>query len=316
MKSIKSIGIDFGGTSIKFGVVSGKEIIATAPRIKPSKFANSSDLIREIANCVNQLKSEHKNIVTVGCGVPGFVDFQTGVIHNLTNVPGWTNIPLKLELETRTGLPTAIENDANAMAIAEWKLGAAKERQHAICLTLGTGVGSGIIANGQIIRGGQHTAGELGQTSIHYAGRPGNYNNPGALEAYVGNNEFAVDSKADYAAAGIIKDITECTPENLAEAAENGCPIALKAWEGFSQKLATSLASTCWLLNPEIIVIGGGIANAGDILFKPLIQHLHSQLSGPFKNDLEVVPAEFSNNAGILGSAALALSEFERNQDS
>ena len=117
MKNIKSIGIDFGGTSIKFGVVSGKEIIATSPRIYPKDYPVPSDLIRAIAERVNQLKTEHNNVVAIGCGVPGFVDFPTGTIHNLTNVPGWTNIHLKEELEARTDLPTAVENDANAMAI-------------------------------------------------------------------------------------------------------------------------------------------------------------------------------------------------------
>jgi glucokinase len=311
MKNIRSIGIDFGGTSIKFGVVSGKEIIATSPRILTKNYPVPGELICAIADKVNQLKSEHENIVAIGCGVPGFVDFLSGTIHNLTNVPGWINIPLKQELETRTGLATVIENDANAMAIAEWKLGAAKGCNHAICLTLGTGVGAGVIANGAIVRGAQYLAGELGQTSIHYAGRKGNYNNPGALESYVGNNDFAADTQAEYEAAGIVRNLKECSPEQLAEAAENGCHIALKAWDGFAQKLATSLASTCWLLNPEIIVIGGGLANAGDILFAPMIKHLHAQLSEPFKDHLQVVPAEFSNNAGILGAAVLAIQEIE-----
>lgn len=314
MNNKKSIGIDFGGTSIKFGVVSGKEIIATASRIEPKNHPIPEQLIRAIANTVNQLKEEHPDILAIGCGVPGFVDFPTGTIHNLTNVPGWTNIALKQELERLTGLPTAIENDANAMSIAEWKLGSAKGSDHAICLTLGTGVGGGIISNGAIIRGAQYAAGELGQTSIHYQGRKGNYNNPGALEAYLGNNEFAADTKADYEAAGIPKEIEKCTPAHIAEDAENGCHIALKAWDGFAEKLASALAATCWLLNPEVIVIGGGVAQAGKLLFTPLKRHLKTQLSGPFKDHLKVVPAEFSNNAGILGTAALALDELEKKE--
>lgn len=311
MKNIKSIGIDFGGTSIKFGVVSGKEIIATGSPIIPKDYPVPSQLIRAIADRVNQLKNEQDNIVAVGCGVPGFVDFPTGTIHNLTNVPGWTNIPLKHELETLTGLPAAIENDANAMAIAEWKLGAAKGCDHAICLTLGTGVGGGIISNGAMVRGAQFAAGELGQTSIHYAGRKGSYNNPGALESYLGNNEFAADTQADYEAAGIIKALSDCTPAHIAEAAENGCHVALKAWDGFAEKLASALAATCWLLNPETIVIGGGVAQAGELLFTPLKKHLFEQLSGPFKDHLKVVPAEFCNNAGIFGTAALAIDEIQ-----
>lgn len=311
MKNLKSIGIDFGGTSIKFGVVSGREIIATCQPLLPKDYPLPADLIRAIAAKINQLKSEHENVVAVGCGVPGFVDFPTGMIHNLTNVPGWTNIHLKEELETRTDLPTAVENDANAMAIAEWKLGAARGYEHAICLTLGTGVGGGIIANGNIIRGSQYAAGELGQTSIDYQGRKGNYNNPGALESYLGNNEFAADTLTEYTSAGIEKEISDCTPAQIALAAENGCEIALQAWDDFAIKLSTSLATTCWLMNPEIIVIGGGIANAGEVLFTPLKKHLNAQLSGPFKDHLKVVPADFNNNAGILGTAALSLEEIE-----
>ena len=314
MKNRKSIGIDFGGTSIKFGVVSGKEIITTASPIIPKDHPIPEQLIRTIADTVNQLKEEHPDVLAIGCGVPGFVDFPTGTIHNLTNVPHWTNISLKKELENLTGLPTSIENDANAMSIAEWKLGAAKGYNHAVCLTLGTGVGGGIISNGAIIRGAQYAAGELGQTSIDYKGRKGNYNNPGALESYLGNNQFAADTQADYEAAGITKELQVCTPAHIAQDAENGCRVALKAWDGFAEKLASCLAATCWLLNPEIIVIGGGVAQAGKILFTPLERHLNSQLSGPFKDHLKVVPAEFSNNAGILGTAALALDELDNNE--
>lgn len=303
----QSIGIDFGGTSIKFGVVEGSQIIATAERIIPKDYPIPSDLIEAIADTVCKLKLENPNIRAVGCGVPGFVDFPTGTIHNLTNVPGWTNIPLKAELEERTGLPAAIENDANAMAYAEWKLGAAQGSQHAVCLTLGTGVGGGIIANGQMIRGAQFGAGELGQTSIDYKGRIGSYNNPGAVEVYLGNNQFAADAKATFDSAGIEKTIAECAPEHLAKSAHLGCEITIKCWDQFAQKLATTLATTCWILNPEVIVIGGGVANAGDILFTPLHKYLHAQLSGPFKDQLKVVKANFSNNAGILGCAALAL---------
>jgi len=303
----QSIGIDFGGTSIKFGVVEGSKIIATAERIVPKEYPDPNDLIEAIADTISKLKLEHPNIRAVGCGVPGFVDFPTGTIHNLTNVPGWTNIPLKAELEQRTGLPAAIENDANAMAYAEWKLGAAQGSQHAVCLTLGTGVGGGIIANGQMIRGSHFGAGELGQTSIDYQGRIGSYNNPGAVEVYLGNNEFAADAKIAYTKAGIEKTVEECSPEHLAEAASKGCEVALQCWDDFAKKLSTTLATACWMLNPEVIVIGGGVANAGDLLFDPLHKHLHNQLSGPFKNHLKVVKAMFSNNAGILGCAALAL---------
>ena len=302
-----ALGIDFGGTSIKFGVTKGTEIIATAPPLLPPEYDCPTSLIDAISETALQLKESHPEIAAIGCGVPGFVDFPTGTIHNLTNVKGWTNIHLKAELEKRTSLPCSIENDANAMAIAEWKLGAAKGSEHAICLTLGTGVGGGIIVNNQMVRGANFTAGELGQTSIDYQGIKGAYNNPGALEAYNGNNELAAEALQAYKNAGISKELTDCTPAHLAEAANNGCEIALKCWDTFAQRLACTLATTCWLLNPEIIVIGGGVSKAGEVLFEPLNKHLSNQLSGPFKDDLKIVSAQFGNEAGILGCAALAL---------
>jgi len=302
-----SVGIDFGGTSIKIGVVSGKEIIHESARIDPKGHTSSDELIDILAQLVLNLKEQFPNIQSVGCGVPGFVDFPTGTIHNLTNVPGWQDIGLKYALEQRTQLPCAVENDANCMAIAEWKLGAGQGIEHLICLTLGTGVGGGIISNNQMVRGSRYAAGELGQTSIDFKGRKGNYNNPGALEKYIGNNEIAADAQAAYAAAGIDKSVEACSPANLSSYAEEGCPVALQCWDDIAEKLASTLATSCWLLNPEALVIGGGVANAGDLLFAPLRKHLEAQLNGPFIEHLQIYKAKFGNEAGILGAAALSL---------
>lgn len=305
--SAKAIGVDFGGTSVKFGVVLGKQIIAEAPPILPKDYPRPDDLIQAIADTCNQLAREHTEVKAIGCGVPGFVDTPTGKIHNLTNVPGWVDIPLRKLLEEKTKLPCIVENDANAMGVAEWKLGAGIGFEHLVCLTLGTGVGGAVIVNNQIVRGAQFVAGELGQTSIHYNGRVGAYQNPGALEDYVGNNEFAADAQAAYLDAGHEKSLDECTPAALDAAASAGCPIALACWDDFARKLACTLANCCWILNPEAFIIGGGISKAGDTLFDPLRKHLVAQLSAPFRDHLQILPAKFSNDAGIIGCAVLAL---------
>ncbi|WP_018969843.1 ROK family protein [Rubritalea marina] len=308
MKSTdKAIGIDFGGTSIKFGVVQGKHILADAPLVIPSEYHDPADLIDAIADTVNILKEQHQDIVAVGAGVPGFVDTPTGRIHNLSNVPGWTDIPFRDLLKEKTGLPAMVENDANAMGVAEWKQGAGVGFEHLICITLGTGVGGAIIVNNQLVRGSRFVAGEPGQTSIYYNGRIGAYNNAGALEDYIGNREFAADSQQAYQDAGIDKDLYECSPAALATAAHQGDVIALACWDDFARKLACTLANCCWLLNPEAFVIGGGLSKAGPILFGPLKKHLNSQLSSPFKDHLQLIPAHFSNEAGIIGAATLAI---------
>jgi glucokinase len=241
--------------------------------------------------------------------MPGFVDFASGHVHNLSNVPGWQNIPMRDEFRKRCDLPCQVENDANAMTYAEWKLGAAQGYDHVVALTLGTGVGGGIISHGFFVRGARSAAGELGQASIHYAGRRGTYGNLGALEDYIGNNELAAEAQFAYARTGVEKTLAQCQPAELATAARAGDEIALDLWHSAANKLASALVDCCYLLNPEIIVVGGGVAQAGDLLFDPLQDSIFSQLSGPFKDHLQIVPARFGNEAGMIGAARLALEE-------
>lgn len=310
-KSIQpiSLGIDFGGTSVKFGVVQGSEVIAQAPAIATDDFHEAPPLIDAIVYVIEDLRSHHPDISAIGVGVPGFVDFPTGTIHNLTNVKGWKNIALRDILEERTHLPVTVENDANCMAYAEWKLGAGAGRDHLVCITLGTGVGGGIITHGHMLRGAHSVAGELGQTSIDYRGRAGAYGNLGSLEDYIGNNEIAADARQTYSSHNMEKSITECTPAALSQAAAQGDEIAVEIWRSIAQKLACTVINACWLLNPSAIIIGGGVAKAGELLFDPLKESIEQQLSPAFLEGLEIIPAQFSNDAGIMGAATLALEE-------
>ena len=138
--TIPSIGIDFGGTSIKMGVVKGAEVIAHAPSIATQEYGNPDQLIEAIAQFVNMLRLNHPEVQAIGMGMPGFVNFYQGTVYTLTNVPGWNNVPVRDMLQAACGLPVYVENDANCMAYAEWKLGAGKGKRHLVCLTLGTGV--------------------------------------------------------------------------------------------------------------------------------------------------------------------------------
>lgn len=302
-----AIGIDFGGTSVKTGVVCGCEIIDQAPPIATQDFSTPDGLLGTMVRTVEDLRARHPGVRATGIGMPGFVDFENGIVLDLTNVRGWQNIPLKERLEKAIGLPVAADNDANCMAFAEWKLGAGKGRQHLVCVSLGTGVGGGVIANGQMVRGAKFGAGEIGQTSIDYQGRRGHYGNLGALEDYVGNQEIARDAQDAYRSAGISKDIEDCSPAALAEAAHHGDETALGRWNLIGRMLATSMMNACWLLNPEALVIGGGVARAGELLLEPFREHLFKQLSGPFKDGLLILPAAFGHEAGTIGAAAMAL---------
>lgn len=308
--SSATIGIDFGGTSIKLGVVKGDRIICQAPSIATQEYDSPESLIEAIAQFVDMLRKEHPETKAIGLGMPGFVNFEEGTVFTLTNVPGWDRVNARKLMEKYCQLPTIVENDANCMAYAEWKLGAGKGKKHLICLTLGTGVGSGIIVDGKFLHGSTCAAGELGQTSIDYKGRIGHYGTHGSLEDYIGHREFAADARELYAANNQNKTIADCDPIALEKAALAGDPIATKVWNELARKLACSLVNCCYILNPEAFVIGGGLAKASNLLFDPLKQFMSEQLPEPFIKHLEILPAFFGTDAGIIGSAHLALNTF------
>ena len=301
-----TIGIDFGGTTVKIAVVQESQIIDHAPPIATQEFEGHEDLVDAMVHTVENLRARHPGVAAVGVGMPGFVDFEKGLVYGLTNVRGWEKVALKRILEGRIGLPVLVDNDANCMAYAEWKCGVGRDLQHVVFISLGTGVGGGIIANGQMVRGAFHGAGEIGQTSIDYQGHAGHYGNFGALEDYVGNNEITARARDRYTAAGISKPLDQCTPAALAAAAQNGDSIAAAQWEEVGRILATAAMNCCWVLNPQAIVLGGGVARAGDLLFTPFKKHLFAQLSGPFKDHLLILSAAFGHEAGVIGAAALA----------
>lgn len=301
-----TLGVDFGGTSVKIGVVQGGDVIDHAPPIATQDFEGPNDLLGEIARAIDGLRGNNEEIHAAGFGMPGFVDFPHGVVTNLTNVSGWQGVRVGEMMEERLGMPVVVENDANCMAFAEWKRGAGKGMDNMVAVTLGTGVGGGIIAHGQMIRGAHFGAGEIGQTSVDWRGKPGHYGNRGALEDLIGNREMAAHAKMVYEKNGINRSLSECSPAMLSKAAGGGDPIALEIWDEVARQLACALMNCCWLLNPQAIVVGGGVAKAGNVLFDPLNAHLREQLSPTFEEHLQVLPARFGNEAGMIGAAALA----------
>jgi glucokinase len=304
--NITAIGIDFGGTSVKLGVCRGAELLHSDEPIITAEHPGPSALIGEMAKRVAKLREQFPDIAAIGVGVPGLVDFDRGFVHVLTNVPGWKHIPLKSLLSEKTGLPCIVENDANAMAYAEWRYGAGKGLRNVVALTLGTGVGGGLVLDGKMFRGSSFSAGEIGQMSIEMDGVPGAYGNLGALEKYMGNVQIAEHAVKRYAEAGMDKNLEDCTPKAIAVAAGNGDDIARQIWAEIAEWLGTALSSIAWLINPDAFVIGGGVAQAGDLIFDPLKRKVQSMLSTVVWEKLQIVPARFSNEAGIIGNAALA----------
>jgi len=302
-----AIGIDFGGTSIKMGLVRGKTVLKKGPIIKTQEAGRPDQLIDLIARDVRLFQGECDEVSAVGVGLPGLIDVDQGMVHILSNVRGWREIQLSKQLSEKIGLPVAIENDANAMGYGEYLFGAGHGVDSLIALTLGTGVGAAVIINGQLIRGGSMSAGELGQTSIDWRGVHANYGNLGALEKYVGNHQIAERAAKAYSAAGQQRSLETCSPHHLSQWADEGDAIANRIWMETGDMIGAALANAAWLVNPTRFVIGGGVSKAGDLIFDPIRKSFESRVSPVIADNTEIVPAQLGTDAGMIGCAALGL---------
>jgi glucokinase len=302
-----AIGIDFGGTSVKPGVVADGKIIARLAPIKTREHSGPDSLLEAIRQAIGELRKEHPQVAAIGAGLPGMVDSINGRVWQLSNVSGWEDVALTALLEEWSGLPAAIDNDANAMAYAEWLYGAGRDGVNVVCMTLGTGVGGGLILERKLYRGSRLGAGEIGQMTIDPNGVPGQYGNFGALEKYVGNNQIAARAQLLYGEGGLTRTLEECSPLELELAADRGDPIAHKVWEEVGFAIAITLCDIVWLLNPDRIVIGGGVGRAGEYVFGPIRKVIEKRTMKIFHENLTIVPAKLGNDAGMIGSAALGL---------
>ena len=303
---IVTLGIDFGGTSVKVAAVRGAEILGEVERIVTSESGSPEEMIAALNISIAAWRTKFPGIAAVGVGVPGAVDVDSGVTYNLTNVPGWRDFPLRDRLSEACGLPVMVDNDANCMAYAEFAHGAGQGARNGVAVTLGTGVGGGLIINGKLHRGSDFAAGEIGQMSIDFEGVDGPYGNSGALERYIGHRQISQIAADLFEAAGREFSEEDCAPHTLAESANNGDEIAHQVWYKVANYLGTALGAVIYLINPDTLVIGGGVSAAGDVLFEPLNEKLQQVLSVEFFERLRIERAQLGNDAGIIGSAALA----------
>jgi len=305
MSETPTVGIDFGGTSVKIAAVVGADLVSDMIRIPTQDHDGPDTMLEEIAQSVAALRNDCPEIAAVGIGVPGAIDFENGVTYQLTNVRGWSNLSLRDIVQEKVGLPTILDNDANCMAYAEFKHGAGRGFKNVVCVTLGTGVGGGLILNEELFRGSRFAAGEIGQMSVDLYGVEGPYGNRGALERYIGNRQIEEMARQKYS------DFDQDTPDDLCpealhNLAKDGDEVAIAVWDKVATYLGSCLMSTIYLLNPDAIVIGGGVAYAGKFLFDPLREKLAASLTKECIDDLVISHARLGNTAGIIGCSTMA----------
>lgn len=303
----EALAVDFGGTSIKIAVTRGGQILSKATPLPTAAYASPEEILAAMCATMKELLRQHPRAAAVGLGMPGWVDFYRGVLYQLTNVSVWNReVPVREHISQELGLPVVLDNDANCMAYAEWKLGAGRGLENLVCLTLGTGLGGGIVIHNRLLRARTVSCAELGQTSIAFDGRVGPFGNRGAIEEYIGNNEFTADAVAAYATAGITRSAEDCAPHMLTQAAQAGDAIAQALYRDFADKLSMLVMNLMYTLVPEAIIIGGGVAKAGDLLFAPLRERLKAQLFPVHYQALQLLPAQFGADAGLIGAGLMA----------
>lgn len=310
-----SVGIDIGGTTTKFGIVNDKGEILEQDRIPTNEHEIVADFIEDLYPKLFPMIEKAGGIaecIGIGMGAPNG-NIYSGTIEYAPNLKWKGIIPIADLIEKRFGLPTKLTNDANAAAMGEMMYGCAKNMKHFITITLGTGVGSGIVIDGNIVVGHDGFAGELGHTIIRPGGRMHKSTGmAGSLEAYAsatGVRETAIELLTNYPEEhSLLRNysINELTSETVYECAMRGDTIANDIFELTGQILGESLANFIMFSSPEAIVLFGGLTKAGDLLLKPTRKHMEANLLPIFQNKVKLLFSELKEaDAAILGASAL-----------
>jgi glucokinase len=314
------VGVDLGGTNIVVGLVpiEGGEVLGlrTLPTesLHGAKFVVDR-IVRMVRQAVDEVLAAEggtrEQVAGVGIGSPGPLDRATGTVINTPNL-GWRNFPLRDLIAQGTGFAATLDNDANCATYGEWWLGAGREVNTLIGLTLGTGIGGGIVLDGEIYHGCSDVAGEIGHTTIDSTGRKCKCGNYGCLEAYasgpaiaaraVEGMEAGVESMLTELVGGRLEDITAAT---VYEGAVAGDAYATEVMKDTAKFLGAGIANVINLLNPEMIVITGGVTRAGEHLFGPLRAEVRRRAFRSAEERCQIVSGQLPGTAGVIGAAAV-----------
>lgn len=308
-----TVGVDVGGTKIAAGVVDEEgRILATVRRESPA--TDSEAIESTIADLVRDLRQDHA-VEAVGVGAAGFVDVRRATVLFAPNI-AWRDEPLKSELERLTALPVVVENDANAAGWGEFMFGAGKDVDDLLLVTVGTGVGGGIVLDGKLHRGAFGVAAEIGHFRVVPQGRPCGCGNLGCWEQYASGTALVRDAQervrnGGSEAAELLRraggDLDGVTGPIVTEAAREGDALAIDLIADLGRWLGEGIASLTAVLDPALVVIGGGVSEAGDLLLGPIRKHFRANLTArEHRPELSIRPAELGNKAGLIGAADLA----------
>jgi glucokinase len=315
-----SIGIDLGGTNIKFGVVSdsGKVLHKgmLSAQVSLGRDAILSNLNRAVEQSLAFARKNKIRVRGIGIGSPGTVNLRSGKIEgSCPNLPQMLGVNLKKGLSERFDYPIHVDNDANLMALAEFNFGAAKGFEDVLCLTLGTGIGGGIILDGELFHGSSFAGAEFGHMTIHYNGRECNCGGIGCLEMYASAPAMVRDTKRLLRRdrGSLIHELTggdlsRLTTEVIFRAEKKGDALASRVISQACAYLGAGIASAVNLINPQVVVIGGGVSQGGQSFIRRIEKEVKRRAFPSATKRLKVVKAKLGNDAGFIGAATLCSS--------
>ncbi|MCD6081135.1 MAG: ROK family protein [Candidatus Omnitrophica bacterium] len=304
------LGIDVGGTNIKVGIADYKFKLYKFFSLPVEEFSNPSRAISRILILLDELNKY--NFFALGFGLPGLINYRKGYIHYLVNLKDWKNVYWRKILEKETGIRTFLDNDVNLAALGEYFLGAGKGSKNMLMVTLGTGVGGGLILNGKIYRGSTYSAGEIGHFPLKASGSRCSCGGVACLESYIGNKKLMriINTRSFYIKSQLLSRIKrkkgKLTLEDITLAGRKGDTLAIEFWEDVAHKLGQILTGVVNLLDVDRIIIGGGVANAGQLLFVPLRKFIKKRVMKLQGRDVKISKAGLREKAGVLGACILA----------
>lgn len=308
------VGVDLGGTQVRavLGDTHGK--LLERHEVNTNASEGLAAVLDRIVGAVQIVREGRSGIAAVGIGAPGPINFETGVVSTPPNLPGWVNVPLAQIVKERTGLPAFLGNDANLAALGEFTYGAGKYVQHLIYITVSTGVGGGVIVDGELLEGRRGAAGEIGHMVVEPEGPKCSCGGLGHLEALVSGTSLA--RQANEAIAGgratRMTEIAKTSPTGLTarvvtDAAQEGDELAVELVERAGRRLGYAVINLVHVFNPQMVTIGGGVTSAGELLLAPMRAVVLDGVMPVFKEDLQMVPASLGRDAGLWGAVALAI---------
>jgi glucokinase len=318
------VGVDLGGTNIVVGVLPADGSREMAVRTQPTRSDLGAEavverIVRMIEDAVAIVRTEtgatRDDFLGVGVGAPGPLDRHSGVVAVAPNL-GWKNFPLRELVQREIGLPVKLDNDANCATLGEWWTGAARGGRNVVGITIGTGIGGGLILDGRLYHGSSDVAGEIGHTTLDATGRRCKCGNYGCLEAYASGTAIAERAREalGLGETSLLPELAGGQPERITaamvyEASERGDPLAREIVRETARFLGAGIANLLNTFNPDVVVIAGGVTQAGEALFEPLRVEVRRRAFKPAVDACRIVPGTLPGTAGVVGAVRTFLDQ-------